>query len=66
MVVDPDAPFVDGKIYVVTVDDREVAALRIFEMGVQLKMVTDDRNVDEHTTERVTIIGRVPWSFRQH
>ena len=66
VVVDPDAPFVDGRIYAVMIDGGEVAARRIFETGDQLKLVTGEGAVDEYPKARVTIIGRVRWSFREH
>ena len=66
VVVDPDAQFIDGKIYAVMLDGGEVAARRIFQMGEQLKLVTGDGRVDEYPKRSVTIIGRVRWSFREH
>ena len=66
VVVDPDAEFVDGKIYAVMVDGGEVAARRIFDMNGRFKLVTGDGNVDEFSKAQVTIIGRVRWSFREH
>jgi SOS-response transcriptional repressor LexA len=66
VVVDPDATFVDGKIYAVRVEGGEVAARRLFDMDGRFKLVTGDGNVDEYPKDRVTIIGRVRWSFREH
>ena len=66
VVVDPDASFLDGKIYAVMVNGEEVAARRIFQMGEQLKLVTGDGQVDEYSKDQVNIIGRVRWSFREH
>ena len=66
VVVDPDAEFVDGKIYAVRVDGGEVAARRMFDAGPVLKLVTGDGHVDEYPRSQVNIIGRVRWSFREH
>lgn len=63
--VDPEAEFIDGKIYAVIVDGGEVAARRVFEAGQQLKLVTGDGHVDEYPRSRVNLIGRVRWSFRE-
>ena len=65
VVVDPDAAFVDGKIYAVTVDG-EVAARRVFAVGEQLKIVTGDGSEDEYPRSRVGVIGRVRWSLKEY
>ena len=66
VVVDPDAGFIDGKIYAVMVDGGEVAARRVFEAGPSMKLMTGDGRVDEYARDRVNILGRVRWSFREH
>ena len=66
VVVDPEAPFLDGKIYAVRLDGGEVAARRLFDAGRNFKLVTGDGQVDEHPKRTVGIIGRVRWSFREH
>ena len=66
VVVDPDAEFLDGKIYAVRLDGGEVAARRLFDSGRNFKLVTGDGQVDEHPKRAVAIIGRVRWSFREH
>jgi repressor LexA len=66
VVVDPDAPFVDGKIYAVRLDGGQVAARRVIEAGPVLKLVTGDGEVSEYPRLAVAIIGRVRWSFREH
>jgi repressor LexA len=45
VVVDPDAPFVDGKIYAVRLDGGQVAARRVIEAGSVLKLVTGDGEI---------------------
>ena len=66
VVVDPDAPFLDGKIYAVRLDGGEVAARRLFDAGRNFKLVTGDGQVDEYPKRSVSIIGRVRWSLREH
>lgn len=66
VVVDPDAKFIDGKIYAVSVDSAEIAARRVYDSGPLLKLVTGDGRVDEFPKDRVSIIGRIRWSFREH
>jgi repressor LexA len=66
VVVDPDAPFVDGKIYAVQLDGGQVAARRVIEAGPVLKLVTGDGEISEYPRLAVAIIGRVRWSFREH
>ena len=66
VVVDPDSPLTDGKIYAVRTDGGEVAARRVFEAGPVLKLVTGGGEVNEYARGRVDVIGRVRWSFREH
>ena len=66
VVVDPDAPYSDGKIYAVRLDGGEVAARRLFDAGRNFKLVTGDGQVDEYPKRSVSIIGRVRWSLREH
>ena len=66
VVVDPDAPVEDGKIYAIRRDGGEIAARRLFIVGRRLKVVSGDGDVVELTRSQVTIIGRIRWSFREH
>ena len=66
VVVDPDAPVEDGKIYAIRRDGGEIAARRLFIVGRRLKVVSGDGDVVELTRSQVTVIGRIRWSFREH
>ena len=66
VVVDPDAPVEDGKIYAIRRDGGEIAARRLFIVGRRFKVVTGDGDVVELTRSQVTVIGRIRWSFREH
>ena len=66
VVVDPDAPVEDGKIYAIRRDGGEIAARRLFIIGRRFKVVSGDGDVLELTRSQVTVIGRIRWSFREH
>ena len=66
VVVDPDAPVEDGKIYAIRRDGGEIAARRLFIVGRRFKVVSGDGDVLELTRSQVTVIGRIRWSFREH
>ena len=66
VVVDPDAPVEDGKIYAIRRDGGEIAASRLFIIGRRFKVVSGDGDVLELTRSQVTVIGRIRWSFREH
>ena len=67
VIVDPQAPFVDGKIYAVRIDSQEVAARKVYSAGSRkLKLVSGDGDVTEVTRNAATLIGRIRWSFREH
>jgi len=66
VVVDPDAPVEDGKIYAIRRDGGEIAARRLFIIGRRFKVVSGDGDVLELTRSQVTVIGRIRWSFRAH
>ena len=66
VVVDPDAPVEDGKIYAIRREGGEIAARRLFIVGRRFKVVSGDGDVLELTRSQVTVIGRIRWSFREH
>ena len=66
VVIDPDAPVEDGKIYAIRRDGGEIAARRLFIVGRRFKVVSGDGDVLELTRSQVTVIGRIRWSFREH
>ena len=69
LVVDPDAPLVDGRIYAVRSEahNQAIAARHVYVMGRRrLKIVSGDGEVIEVERSRTDILGRVRWSFREH
>ena len=69
VVVDPDAPFVDGKIYAVRSEENNqtIAARKVYEAGRRVyKLVSGDGEVTEVQRSRTTLLGRIRWSFREH
>ena len=69
VVVDPDAPFEDGKIYAVRSEEHNqmVAARKVYEAGRRVyKLVSGDGEVTEVQRSRTTLLGRIRWSFREH
>ena len=71
MVVDPDAPFVDGKIYAVRSEEHNqtIAARKVYEVGSRgYKLVSSDGSVVEVRKSRTELLGRIRWSFsfREH
>ena len=69
VVVDPDAPFVDGKIYAVRSEENHqmIAARKVYAAGRRVyKLVSGDGEVTEVQRARTTLLGRIRWSFREH
>jgi len=66
VVVDPDAPVEDGRIYAIRREGGEIAARRLFIVGRRFKVVSGDGEVLELTRSQITVIGRIRWSFREH
>ena len=71
VVVDPDAPFVDGKIYAVRSEEynQTIAARKVYEVGRRsYKLVSSDGSVVEVRKSRTELLGRIRWSFsfREH
>mgnify|MGYP001566293566 FL=1 len=69
VVVDPGAAFVEGKIYAVRSEEGQpmVTARRVYTAGRgRLKLVSGDGAIDDVARDKVTLIGRIRWSFREH
>ena len=69
LVVDPDAPMVDGRIYAVRSEahNQAIAARHVYIMNRRrLKIVSGDGEIVEVDRSRTDILGRVRWSFREH
>ena len=68
-VIDPDADFLDGRMYVVQVRSMPdyVAVYHIFEMGLRrLKLLCAAGLIQEVTRREARIYGRVRWSFKEY
>ena len=66
VVVDPDAGFVDGRIYAVRSDENNqtIAARRVYSVGRRkFKLVSGDGSVVEVDRNKTDLLGRIRWSF---
>lgn len=69
VIVDPDAPFVDGKIYAVRSggQNETVTALHVYIMTRRrYKLVSGEGEITEVDRNRTQILGRIRWSMREH
>ena len=69
VIVDPDAPFVDGKIYAVRSEahNQTVTARHVYIMSRRrYKLVSGDGEIDEVERSRTEILGRIRWSMRDY
>ena len=65
--MDPDAGFVDGRIYAVQPEEynQTIAACRVYDMGRRYKLVSGDGSVVDVLKSRTTLLGRIRWSVPQ-
>lgn len=71
VVVDPDAGFVEGRIYAVQSEENHqtIAARRVYDMGRRYKLVSGDGSAIDVLKSRTTLLGRIRWSvpnIREH
>lgn len=71
VVVDPEAGFVDGKIYAVRSEENHqtIAARHVYSVGRRkFKLVSSDGSVLEVDRNKTELLGRIRWSFsfREH
>ena len=69
VIVDPEAPFVDGKIYAVRSEEHNetVTARHVYLVGTRrYKLVSGDGEITEVQKSRADILGRIRWSMREH
>lgn len=64
VIVDPDAPFVDGKLYPVRIDGEERPCIRqIFREPRAYRIVDSEGATVTREVRQVEILGRIIWSM---
>ena len=69
VIVDPEAPFVDGGIYAVRSEahNQTVTARHVYTVGrLRYKLVSGDGQIDEVLKSETEILGRIRWSWGEH
>ena len=64
MIVDPDAPFVEGKLYVIRMlGDTKAGIRQLFRNGPRLRIVDSKGETTSCNPEDVEIAGRLRWGM---
>ena len=67
VLVDPVAPFVDGRLYAIRSEEynQTIAARQVFDMGRRWKLMAGDGSTVDVHKNRSELLGRIRWCIPQ-